>query len=127
MTLPSPIRGLSSKSKKREKAKVKLDFARDLSDLLDLPKLGRKGKAYKIVQAIQAALTNGLRRGEDIKIDGFGTFKWRTKPPTRSACVYFYHVNGKGTTIIKDIPAKRYVHFEPSKVLLRMLNEPQSP
>lgn len=81
----------------------------------------RVSKAYKIVGALVQAITEALQRGEDVSIPGFGIFRWRTKKATRANCGYFF--GGKGTVqMVKDIPARRYVHFKPSKVLLRDLN-----
>lgn len=81
----------------------------------------RTGPAAKIVNAIIKAMTSAILRGERVTIEGFGIFSIRTKKQTKSYCMYFY--GGKGRSgILRTIPEKRYVHFEPSKVLKRMLN-----
>lgn len=92
-----------------------------MADILDLPYARRSGTAYEVVQKIQQAMTKALLIGERVSIKGFGIFSLRVKPATRSSCYYFYGKK-KGPWAIVDIPAKTYVHFEPSKVLLRILN-----
>jgi nucleoid DNA-binding protein len=100
-------------------------LANTVAELLDIPYTfnRRTGPAAKAVNAIFAAITNALLRGEEVRIDGFGIFRIRTRKPTRSPCYYFYGRKHKGTYWeVKDLPEKRYVVFLPSKPLKRLIN-----
>lgn len=95
----------------------------ELSDILELPRLHANGESWRILNAILKTITSALQRGETVKIHGFGIFSIRTRPAHRCYS-YFYPCLGKGQHgEIGMRPAKQYVHFQPSKVLLRMLNE----
>lgn len=97
------------------------DLADELSDILGLPRDRRQGKAYEIVNAIIRTISKALFEGHKVKVDGFGTFEIRERPPTRhSAC--FYHVFTKERQQIVDFPAKRKVFFKPSRTISRVLN-----
>lgn len=85
----------------------------------------RSGPAQKIVDAVIKAIVNGLLKDGEVKIQGFGIFRVRTRKARRSACVYHYHQVGDArNTQINLIPARKYVHFQPSKLILRELNNP---
>jgi nucleoid DNA-binding protein len=92
-----------------------------VGEYLGLPRLRRHGKAYTIVNTIITVVTEALQRGEKVSIEGVGTFKVRTRPPTHSTCSDF-----SGTTplnhYLTTLPQKSYVHFTPSKTILRTLN-----
>ena len=98
-------------------------LSRELAPILDLP-IERRwgGKSYRIVKSIFDVIADALQRGDSVKIDGLGIFRIREKPATRSACYYFYGRSNKVKCVIKDIPAKRYVYFQPSKPIIRKLN-----
>lgn len=97
-------------------------LAREVADLLNLPKLGWKGKAYEVVDTIIRAIVNGIVRDGSVKIDGFGIFTIYERPATRSP-VYFYPRLGKGQHWeILSLPPTKRVIFKPSKPLLRLLN-----
>lgn len=92
-------------------------LTKEISYLLEVP----FSKATQIRKAIKKSLTEALRRGERIEVEGFGVFKIRTRPSTRASVVRFY---GRKVMLRETIvlPPKRYVHFVPSKILLAMLN-----
>lgn len=105
------------------------NLAKEISHVLELPIWSQKtkpasDKGVEILRVILATMTKALRSGEEIKIEGFGILHIIDRIPTRHGFTHF-HGNLHGTVVdVKDVPAKRYVHFKPSKVLLRMLNEP---
>jgi nucleoid DNA-binding protein len=103
---------------------TKTKLTQEIADILQIPTRGRPryGLANTIQMAIFKTIVDCLRRGEEVWIPGFGKLKVRTRPARKSACVYYYHVNNKGSCVIKNIPARKYVHFQPSKVVLRNLN-----
>ena len=90
---------------------------------MELPRRGRQGKAWAIVNAVLRSMTNGLLRGEAVQIAGFGILQIRERPPLRRG-FYFFPYLGKGQyTEVSVIPTKTYVHFAPAKPLLKMINE----
>lgn len=105
---------------------IKQELARVVHEILDLrATMGwniRSSQANKIVSAVIKAITNGLLRGEKVEVSGIGTFTVRTKPPTRKLLTYFYG-RKSGPQILRDIPAKKYVHFQPCQSIVRSLNE----
>lgn len=88
---------------------------------LGLPRVRRSGEAYQITKAILQTITTSLQRGESVRISGLGTFKIRTKPSTRSTCSDFQDTTPLNH-YLKTVPARQYVHFTPSKAILRTLN-----
>lgn len=108
-----------------EKLKIihREDLYLEIEDLLGIKRSRhpRTGKGYDILNAIIKSITSALQRGEDIYIKGFGRFFIRTQPPRKRRVTYFY---GKrdGAKLIEDFPEKRYVHFQPSKTITRVLN-----
>lgn len=123
---PSPI----PKSLRRGHKPTKLGnvnketLARGVADVLELPYEGRSGKAYEAVKAIFTSMIGSLRRGEAIEVAGFGVFKLRTRP-ARGNLAYFYpYLKKKGLhKEIITLPPKVYVHFQPSKAFLRLIND----
>jgi nucleoid DNA-binding protein len=103
---------------------TKTKLTQEIADILQIPTRGRPraGLANKIQMAVFKTIVDALHRGEEVRVLGFGIFRVRTRPATRRGCVYYYHVNNKGSCVVKNIPARKYVHFQPSKVLLRMIN-----
>lgn len=102
-------------------------LSREVAALLELPFYRRGGESYKIVQTIFKVVVSALLRGESVYIKGFGTFSIYTRKPTRSPCYYFYGRKKGGLPwSVKDLPAKKFVVFRPSKPLMRMLNDPHS-
>lgn len=109
----------------KKAATTKESLAYVVSELLGLPIGPRKGTSYKIVTTIVKTMTDALLRGESVKIRGFGIFSIRERPPTRRGFYYYIHIKGpKRPGAVINVPAKRYVIFKPSKVLLRLINQP---
>lgn len=112
--------GLTLVSKKNVLTREKI--ARSIADLLGLPKVGCKGKAFEVANTVIRAMTLALLKGESVKIDGFGIFTIYERPATRSPA-YFYPRLGKGQHWeLLSLPPTRRVIFKPSKPLLRLLN-----
>lgn len=100
----------------------KESLAKEIGDILDLPRLGKRGEAWKIVNAVTKAITEALYRGEDVLVDGFGIFRVIETPPRRHGCYFFPHL-GKGLhTEVTVIPAKKRVKFLPARDLVRIVN-----
>lgn len=97
-------------------------IATEIADILELPRRGRKGKAWRIANAVVQAMTTALCRGETVRVDGFGMFKIRERAPRLHHYYYFPYL-GKGQhSEIAMRPGKKYVQFFPARTLLRMLN-----
>ena len=82
----------------------------------------RNSKAMKIVKIITNTMTDGLRRGEDVKIMGLGIFRL-VHIPARLKTIYYFEAK---TPSRKLIPAHLTVRFFPSKVLKRSLKNEQN-
>lgn len=80
------------------------------------------GKPYEIVKTVLKVMADALRRGETVRVHGFGTFVIRTRVPRNYEVTYFY---GRtfGPRIPITTPPKHYVHFQPSKALTKFVNE----
>lgn len=102
---------------------TKKELAREVSIILNLPIGNWPDPAYELVRTIQKVMTAALLRGEEVEIPGFGIFRKRVRPAMRRTCGYFYgKLNPNPPQILKTIPAKTYIHFQPSKALLRYIN-----
>lgn len=102
---------------------IKEDLAHIVGDVLELPSRNRGELPHRIVSAVIEALTKTLISKGRVEIGGLGVFTIRVRPATRRGCVYHYHMNRKGNVIVQDIPARKYVHFKPSKLVVKELNE----
>ena len=101
---------------------TKEEIVKEVAQVLELPTRGYKGEAWKIVNAVLQAIAESLQRGESVRIDGLGIFRVRTRPATRRTH-YFFPYLGKGQHVeTNDTPAKKYVFFQPSKTVSRILN-----
>lgn len=103
-------------------AVTKDTLAREVAEVLELPFARRHGTAYKIIVSMFKSMSDALLRGEEIKIDGFGIFRLRERPPTRHGAVYHYHLKQRADSIVIELPAKKYITFIPSKPLKRFIN-----
>lgn len=92
-----------------------------IEEVLDLPRDQRQGEAYEIAQSFIKAMINLALTGEDIEIEGFGIFRWVTQPARKRIATYFYNPKEPVHTII-EVPPKRYLSFQPSKVLKRIVH-----
>lgn len=97
-------------------------LSQTIADLWDVPNPDRTSLPFKTAKAVAKAITNLALTGEDIKIEGFGIFRWVDRPPMKRNTTYFYNPE-EPVHIVKEIPAKRYLAFYPSRVLYRMIND----
>lgn len=67
-------------------------------------------QARTVLHAIEHTITQALKRGEKVKIPGFGTFIPRIRPPK------FFNIGRK------VFPAKPYIYFKPSPIFIHLLN-----
>lgn len=108
----------------RRKAIDKDKLSLEIEDLLGLPRSSITfcGTGYNIVKTIFETMKQALLRGESVVIPRFGKFYLHTRPSVRAPVTYFYgNTNGPRLTI--DRPAKTYVKFQPSKSLLKLIND----
>jgi nucleoid DNA-binding protein len=82
-----------------------------------------RDKTWKILRAILKSMAAALQKGEQVRIRGLGTFTVRTRKPVKKRLTYFYGDMRHDYTEIVQLPAKKYVHFEPNPSILRTLNE----
>lgn len=101
---------------------TKSDLAREVSELLDLPKHARRNQTdepYRIVLAVLESVTNALQKGQSVTIHGLGKFSIRTKKARKSTGYLF----GAGRAKISiQVPERTYVHFRPANSIMRTLN-----
>lgn len=104
-------------------------LAKEIHRLLDLPldnknpKLGRK-----IINTIFRTIKEALLRGEEVFINGFGTFKLRTpRPRVRNGLILTSYGRGRPKDVV-FIPTRYTPHtqviFQPSAALMAMINLP---
>jgi nucleoid DNA-binding protein len=108
----------------RQPRSFPIKIAYELDELLGFPhpRSFRTGPSYKAVKTIFKAIGAALRKGEDVKIDGFGIF--RVHPRRRRGPCYPYPYLGAGQQWeYRDFGNRKIVKFFPSKILTRMLNE----
>ena len=122
---PSPTAsdGVDADTMARIKAQPNRSLALDIEELLrgEFHPLPLKGT--RVLQAICQAMKDALLRGESIAIEGFGIFRVVERTPKRTS--QFFLTNnpalGRSATILAH-HRRRYVIFEPSMVLMAMLN-----
>ena len=99
-------------------------LALHIHDLLDLP-LNRHGDpslGLKILNTISTSMKNALRKGEDVKIRGFGSFViFQPKGPRRAGNNFLTQSGDRSPVPLEYMPRK-HVKFIPSEQLLAMLN-----
>lgn len=98
-------------------------LALEVADLLQLPRRGRKGEAYKIVSAIFKTITTSLLSGERVSIDGFGIFELKPRNAGARYHRYYFNLTKNPYSELVELPEGYKVIFKPSKVLKRMLKE----
>jgi len=69
--------------------------------------------AVEVVGAVLEAMVQALRRGEEIELRGFGTFRFRERRPRVG--------RNPRTGARVDVPARRVVYFKPGKELKERL------
>jgi integration host factor subunit beta len=70
-------------------------------------------QAAEAVSAVLEALTSALRRGEEIELRGFGSFRFRQRRPRLG--------RNPRTGAKVQVPAKKVVYFKPGKELKERL------
>lgn len=102
----------------------KQHLANEVAAVLMLPQLQNQGKAYEIVKAIVKVITDALDRGEQVYVKGLGRFFIRQRAALRIGSFWGSSSFSDPNTIriVHTIPAKKYVHFQPSPNLLKVLN-----
>ena len=99
-------------------------LALDLHELLDIPlsKTRRPKAGYAIIRAFRYAMTQALRRGEPITINGFGQFYIKKWTPAAGRRI----VSSKPFVLTPEfVPSKprKAVVFKPSNILRNMLKD----
>jgi nucleoid DNA-binding protein len=112
-----------SKGKYVPKSLTKEGLSYIVGDLLELPRAARHGLSYKIVTALIESMTQALKRGETIQIEGLGIFRPITRPPRKQAANYFFNLGKSSYFELIDLPERKVISFQPSKVLKRLLKE----
>lgn len=102
----------------------KLQLAELIHDLLDLPNDGHGNPVtgLKVVNAILAAISSGLHRGEDVEIRGFGIFRTHTRKPRRTGNNLLLNHPNIHSPVPIIWPSKKYVRFYPAAQLRALIN-----
>lgn len=99
----------------------KTTLALEISYVLELPVYHRHDKASEILKTVLDTIASALHRGEKVTVKGFGTLEVRERPARLNRCVYFYGRRENLPAELVKLPARKYVHFAPSKPFLRMI------
>jgi nucleoid DNA-binding protein len=103
------------------------NIARELHRLFDFPDdHQRYTKARQIVRAVFEAITIGLRRGEDVRVNGFGIFRIIDYTPKPSRMHFITQSAIKSPALITHRTRKKVI-FIPSEQLRAMVNGPKGP
>ncbi len=87
---------------------------RDLSEAVAARTGLSRNAAKQVVDAVTDAVSNGLARGEDVRVTGFGTFGTSQRPSTRG--------RDPRTGAAITLPAATTVRFRSGKGLKEKLN-----
>jgi len=105
-----------------------VDLALAIHELLEIPldKVKRyPSEGLKLVAIILNTISDALRRGESVEIDGFGTFKvWKPRKSWTLKTPIIYR-EGQVTLLSDEpqtFPGKTKIFFRPSIHLRAMLN-----
>lgn len=100
-------------------------LAWELHDLLDIPRTNRvsSGGFYyqeptqgrRIIKAVLDCVARALRNGEDVTIDGVGTFRLVRRP---RRLFYPIQPNRKQSTVLEECGGDAVVRFDPEPSLL---------
>lgn len=105
-----------------------IDLALMLNDVLELkidPIKHYPTAAMTIVNTIAKSMADALRRGERVRIRGFGTFSIRTKATKYVANMRLHNYRGQFTATKEKqlVKGKKYVYFFPDRQLKALLNQ----
>jgi nucleoid DNA-binding protein len=105
-----------------------LDLAFLLTELFDLPLYGGyPSEGARIVRAVLTAITEGLKRGDRVHLNGFGTFYSKApykvrKIPNMVIASGPQLANKVKSPVIIEVPGRKHVYFKPSNQFTAMLN-----
>jgi len=90
---------------------IKADLINKLSKDMDIT----KQEAENGVNIFFDTLKEAIKRGEEIELRGFGSFRIRKRDPRSGR-------NPRTGERVK-VPAKKVIYFKPSKILKQMINK----
>jgi integration host factor subunit beta len=90
---------------------IKADLINKISKDLNIP----KQEAESGVNMFFDAIKDALLAGEEIEVRGFGSFRFRNRPPRAGR-------NPRTGDPVK-VPSKKVLYFKPSKLLKELINK----
>jgi integration host factor subunit beta len=90
---------------------IKADLINKISKDLNIP----KQEAENGVNMFFDAIKDALLAGEEIEVRGFGSFRFRNRPPRAGR-------NPRTGDPVK-VPSKKVLYFKPSKLLKELINK----
>ena len=90
---------------------IKADLINKISKDLNIPKQEAENGVNMFFDAIKDALLSG----EEIEVRGFGSFRFRNRPPRAGR-------NPRTGDPVK-VPSKKVLYFKPSKLLKELINK----
>ncbi|MBN1940092.1 MAG: integration host factor subunit beta [Candidatus Aminicenantes bacterium] len=90
---------------------IKADLINKISKDLNIP----KQEAESGVNTFFDAIKDALLAGEEIEVRGFGSFRFRNRPPRAGR-------NPRTGDPVK-VPSKKVLYFKPSKLLKELINQ----
>jgi integration host factor subunit beta len=90
---------------------IKADLINKISKDLNIPKQEAESGVNMFFDAIKDALLSG----EEIEVRGFGSFRFRNRPPRAGR-------NPRTGDPVK-VPSKKVLYFKPSKLLKELINK----
>ena len=103
-------------------------LARQIHDDLDIPLNGHGYPIFmiRLIRTIERTIRDGLSRGEEVNIRGFGTFKLETRTPRRTGN-NFVHGRDVRSPVPISHPTRKVVVFTPDMSLMALLNHTDTP
>jgi len=90
---------------------IKADLINKISKALNIPKQEAEIGVNHFFETIKEAIL----RGEEIEVRGFGSFRFRNRPPRSGR-------NPRTGDPVK-VPPKKVLYFKPSKLLKELINK----
>jgi len=90
---------------------IKADLINKISKDLNIP----KQEAEIGVNLFFDTIKEAILRGEEIEVRGFGSFRFRNRPPRSGR-------NPRTGTPV-EVPPKKILYFKPSKLLKELINK----